>query len=130
MWVFLMLMNRTIKFRVWYEYKKNIYLMHYFGLDSFNSDDGSQWIDSDQGYLGYQEMLECPIMQYTGLKDKNGKEVYESDFVRFNNDEQSFVFKVSWDQKRHAWDMQGLYEIDMSYCEIVGNIYENPQLLT
>lgn len=72
-------------------------------------------------------------LQYTGLKDKNSKEIYEGDIIqhhyhilkaeikRINS---GLVMKYLVDNLKYA-----LYEIDMPYIEIIGNIYENPELL-
>jgi hypothetical protein len=72
------------------------------------------------------------VMQSTGLKDKNGKEIYEGDII--NQD-----FKYGW--KNHVMelmhstasddmglDMYGYPDVDGA-CEVIGNIYENHELL-
>lgn len=70
------------------------------------------------------------LMQYTGLKDKNGKEIYEGDIVDTGE----------WHGKSEVFFMNGSYKIkgrsssvgfgQMSKkSEVIGNIYENPELL-
>lgn len=71
-------------------------------------------------------------MQYTGLKDKNGKEIFEGDILAINNTRYVVGYRVY----SGGWQL----EIKNEYCaemvqgncellEIIGNIYENPELL-
>lgn len=71
------------------------------------------------------------LMQVTGLLDKNGKEIYEGDIVRDGSE----IFAVQWVADTGAWgildsdeSMAWLGDYNIS-CEIIGNIYENPELL-
>lgn len=72
------------------------------------------------------------LMQYTGLKDKNGKEIYEGDIILRN---QKSKYVIEWNKGAfHAEPINGGYGIILSglakgECEIVGNIYENPALI-
>lgn len=75
------------------------------------------------------------IMQYTGLKDINGKEIYEGDIVKIEDayasiifENQTFKFSGKLDGKL---EVSPFYEIDLEdyYIKIIGNIYENPELL-
>ena len=60
------------------------------------------------------------LMQYTGLKDKNGKEIYEGDIVQF------LIHRklVEWSQEEARFTCPGAVN-----GEVIGNIYENPELL-
>lgn len=75
------------------------------------------------------------IGEFTGLTDKKGTPIYEGDIVKCNE----FVYKVAYDDKRFAsfvlirkQDMFRHYfgeAMDASACEVIGNIYDNPDLL-
>lgn len=83
------------------------------------------------------------LMQYTGLKDKNGKEIYEGDIVvvRELHDGDDYAWnqptgpaipcKITWDDDYKRFDFGGCKRIiySPSHFEVIGNIYENPELL-
>lgn len=82
------------------------------------------------------------LEQYTGLKDKNGKEIYEGDIIQEEIDFNSkmtdgvFTYVVEWDNDTLSYGLRGsgnsihdeLWEVNAS-VEIVGNIHENQDLL-
>lgn len=82
------------------------------------------------------------VMQYTGLKDKNGKEIYEGDILlgRFILDkvEDHIFLSLTEEEKRTQSkifvvdDIFYLYTNQIPYedLEVIGNIYENPELLS
>lgn len=104
-----------------------------------------------------REVLEKTTGQYTGLKDKNGKEIYEGDIVEFKDvGEEGYEYKEGFDfdniaqvvYKNGIYTLSNFGETDNSYyatnstdeerleevlrngnCKVVGNIYDNPELL-
>lgn len=91
---------------------------------------------------GYDDdFANSQLMQFTGLKDKNGKEIYEGDIIKycFWNDVETNLYrewkigKIFWDNEHAKFDVDGsimgLFGWD-KYYEVIGNIYETPELLT
>ena len=75
-----------------------------------------------------------PLMQFTGLKDKNGREIYEGDVVRSveGSDRLERIAPVICESPtRWTWDCFGNIDIALSFgdIEVIGNIHENPELL-
>ena len=83
--------------------------------------------------LGFQPPG-VPIMQYTGLKDKNGKEIYESDVIKAPGEFPAEIkFSGGSFCLNHISDVIGswvsLRDVSTKSYEVIGNIYENPELL-
>lgn len=104
----------------------------------------SKYFDSER--FTYDVIPET-VGQYLGLTDKNGKKIFEGDIVTYEDAEADYegyhdnvfincgkVEFLAWDgiqfTNRQTVDMNDLYESDiMVNCEIIGNIYDNPELL-
>lgn len=106
-------MSRVIKFRAWDRVLERMLIPKFIGNgNNFCSDD----------LMAVTGVIE--LLQYTGLKDKNGKEIYEGDIIGSNMNGQRQCHEVRWVDESAKWSM---YWYDDP--EIIGNIYENPELL-
>lgn len=101
-------MNREIKFRAW-DGKKMIH--GYFNLPPQD-----------------EITKEWEYMQFTGLTDKNGKEVYEGDILKLH-DHIDYFGTVEWNVKDVCFQTNNFTATEWSDAEIIGNIYENGELL-
>ncbi len=121
-----------IKFRAWFEEENRMIEWEQLHLE--NDDCGLiVWIGEDGNNFGTASAYpidDFKVMQYTGLEDKNGKEVFEGDIVKYDSvrterisfDNAQFT---SGNDRGSTHFSKGLADI----CEIIGNIYENPELL-
>lgn len=122
-------MSRVINFRAW---DKTYQKMYYNGF--YVGSDGELSFDPKVFTVGGYDPLNMEIMQYTGLKDKNGVELCEGDII---SNKKYFTKVVSWIDG--GFRLSGIgYEEDYeksihinfakSY-DVLGNIYQNPELL-
>lgn len=75
------------------------------------------------------DVIPDTIGQYTGLKDKNGNQIFENDIIKY--DEEQFPIEFCGPEII-TWDYGSLSAIEehlIEYCEIIGNIYDNPELI-
>lgn len=109
-------MDRAIKFRVW-SLKNNCWC--YPVLDITN-DFNIKNKDSEYQYV---------FMQFTGLYDCEGKEIWEGDFLVMSKHSDGKPCQVTWNDGSFCCFPFGTLESAIPYCKVVGNIYENPNLL-
>jgi hypothetical protein len=115
--------NMVIKFRAW---DKNNNEMIY-------SKDFNPRYNVLEGYFHETGYIDDEFqMQYTGLKDKNGVEIYGEDILKSSIG----IHLVKWNEKRACWIAtikepynDGLGFVLENECEIIGNLHENPELL-
>lgn len=114
-------MNRKIKFRIWDKINKK-------WLNRFNAN-----------LLNIVDLSNVELMQYTGIKDKNGVEIYEGDIVLIRIDKTNILHKTVVKFKHGAFIADIIGNNDYIYLfhfgfnkddfEVIGNIYENKNLL-
>lgn len=130
-------MNREILFRA----------KHIHAIPGNEHLDGT-WVHgylSDKNYI-YDKSLdgeflvdENTICQYTGLTDKNGKKIFEGDILRYADE---IILKTVWNDRKYGFAAQcvkgsvllkdckwGLWEFESDEAEVIGNIFDNPELL-
>lgn len=71
------------------------------------------------------------FMQYTSLKDRNDIDIYDRDFVVFKFKGGDIKRLVRWDERTYAWQFDRFHYTlsEIKECEVIGNIYQNPELL-
>ena len=132
---------REIKFRAWDKNDKRIFIDPQM-IDFYNKKIGYMQYQTeymtDTSYsipVGFEEFEYSELMEWTGLYDKNGEDIYEGDIlfesfgekyykVVFENG--SFRAEFKGDFEEYSFD---LIDVVAQGCKIVGNIYENPELL-
>jgi len=139
---------REIKFRAWsYEFNGMYWFDLMWGNPSYQG----------SGYLGVvpwgEELqynargdnrllispIECSLMQYTGLKDKNGVEIYEGDILKYPQDSFGRNYLISWSNSNCGFWFEPIAKLrqfgsnfELRYsteCEVIGNIWENKELI-
>ena len=120
---------REIKFRAWDKAEKRWY--DYEDSEIFIDLHGQPLIYTAENPYPFAN-TDIELMQYTGLKDKNGKEIYEGDIIKYKT-----IYK--WDKnpiklkpvvfENGMFTPQGVIKYLGNNIEVIGNIHDNPELL-
>jgi len=127
---------KTVKFRIWngmemvYEITSGKFGTFYVNPekgDGLNPEDtASLTVNTTKYHEG------TPLMQYSGIEDKNGKEIYEGDIFKLGAEQE--VFEVRFEHGCFMAFCNGkqyglIGELQICFIDIIGNIYENAGLL-
>ena len=133
-------MNREIKFRAWDKHINKMYPVNVLGIyDNCSWQHGFGYFHNTQDWYGEEGFVIDPIlMQFTGLTDKNGEEIYEGDILQWvssNPFSKGEVRNVQVNYVQAQFWCQGTIGVYLAEllsnekCKIIGNIYENPELI-
>lgn len=133
---------REIKFRAWDKQRKC--WLGSFDTIQDNGEEVTIWdyikIFSDEKLILSDVVYPVDIEQYTGLKDRNGKEIFEGDIfiVRNLHDGDEYIYSsnkgaipqlITWENCGFNFGLSSRIEYQPHDFEVIGNIHENPELL-
>lgn len=120
---------REIKFRAWHKEKK--IMGEVLGIDILHKE--MFFSNEDIDCYEHTDFKDIELMQYTGLKDKNNKEIYEGDIVILHNGKYKVIFNT--EEARFVL-RDDEFEMNIPFTnnnnermEVLGNVYENLELL-
>ena len=125
-------MNREFKFRAWDKIDNKMYdIIGYSKIGNYLIPNEKIVFFNNK----VSKISDCVIMQYTGLKDCNGKEIYEGDIDKYGyvvtyvaDTNESLGMNCGWYLQRNDFESWSPLECDSNEIEIIGNIFETPRL--
>lgn len=126
-------MNREIKFRAWHKDLKKM-----FKIGQITLEKGTwNFEPNDRDFIGMSIPFQPSfvLMQYTGLHDKNGKEIYEGDIVKITGSKEIDIGKVIYEYNEFTVDVMnmdrfyGRVQLLEKFTEVIGNVFENGDIL-
>jgi len=125
--------ERIYKFRAWDKKEKKMYWVNKIDVPNFDS--GAIKLEKNNGdpeKVEWQSLGSVELQQFTGLKDKNGKEIFEGDIVEFKysplgsfREEIGFNDGGFWIKRKDGTNFMPSKE----YREVIGNVFETPDIL-
>ncbi|RLA39225.1 MAG: hypothetical protein DRR06_19485 [Gammaproteobacteria bacterium] len=127
-------MSRDIKFKAWDAERGEMFTSSKWVEFLVNKDGAIR----AQNYNRKGNVQQLPVMQYTGLKDKDGIEIYEGDIIQTKADGK---VAIEWSKRAAKFGIHVLRDYTYSRekkpklraiphsCTVIGNIYQNPKLL-
>ena len=130
-------MSREIKFRAWDKKENTLTDCDDLGIRLCDGMIYEFWADPPPTKVDSDRYL---LEQYTGLKDKTGKEIYEGDIVEIPNnnygycdpkEQENIYLVVKWDSVDACYSLNDncLFEFHKNSMNVIGNIHNNPELL-
>ena len=130
---------REIKFRAWNSESNNIIYQDKEGWFQDAYLGGNDYYQTTSNITVLQNNNDIHLMQFTGLKDKDGVEIYEGDIVNYEFDDGGLLGVFEWENFRAQFGIKEISEDSVVWgvnsgdvskrMTIVGNIHQNPELL-